>query len=208
MILLSDAELRLSRDQPALAPIERALALLESARSRDIAIDRDLNTWLQVTRVRAALAGDGDAAAALEAAWASVEQADVDRSDRFYRELYVLELIGLEARWRERNGRDYDPRQLERGIATLDDLLDRGRRQAVVLCNGARVLLHAAVHADRAPLKSQRAGRAARLFGECLGADGDLLGRFAEDIELLRTHLEQPVSLPAADSDAATEAIP
>ena len=53
MILLSEAEILLNRGETADAGHQRRARRLKQARAQGIAIDRDLATWLQITRVRA-----------------------------------------------------------------------------------------------------------------------------------------------------------
>lgn len=185
MILLTQAEVRLGQGLGASQSIEQALTLLSAARDKELSIDRDLATWVQITRVRSTLITQGDVAGALRAAWETMEATEVDRSDQFFRQLYRLELTGLEARWHHHQGRSADPDLLERGVETLDALLAKGRRQAIVLCLGARVLVHRAVANPEGPKPDADRARARDLFEECLALDDKLQPRFSDDLGML-----------------------
>lgn len=185
MILLSQAEVMLNAGKPADSAIHGALDLLEQIRERGIAIDRDLASWVQITRVRSSLQAGQDQAEALAAAWATLEETDVDRSDRFYRELYQLELIGLEVKWRHDRQEQSDPAKLRRGVEILDGLLARGRRQGIVLCHGARILLYRGISNGSGSTVERDFERARQLFDECFELDDDLARRFRDDVQRL-----------------------
>jgi len=184
MILLSETALLHSRDQPATATIRAALERLEQAQAQDIAITRDLATWLRISQVRNSMLIDGNVAAAIEAAWSSIDD-DVDRSDRTYRQLHLLELIGLEARWRHQSGQAANRSRLEMGRTTLDELLARDRRLPSVLCHGARIVLYSGIRATDAATQAKHVSRAHDLFTECLAADEHLRPVFEDDLKLL-----------------------
>jgi serine/threonine-protein kinase len=185
MLQLSQAEALLSSGESPDAVISVAQDLLSEAQAQGVLIDRDIGTWLQTTRVRSSmLRGDG-VEAAIQDAWSTIEEVEVDRSDRFDRQLHMLDLIGLEARWRHRSGQPADQEKLDRGSELLDSLLDRDRRVAPVLCQGATVLVYRARAGTAPAAVAEAERRAARLFEECLEKDPPLRAFYESELELL-----------------------
>ena len=111
-------------------------------------------------------------------------------------------MIGLEARWRHHSGQAANRSRLELGRATLDTLLAHDRRQGIVLCHAARILLYTAVSAAEATdeVNPDHGERAGELYTECLAANASLRPRFEDEIDLLSRHRES-----LADRSAAAE---
>ena len=190
MIQLSQAEFLIDNGESADAVISAAQNRLAEARSQGVLINRDLDTWLQLTRVRASmLSGDG-VEAAIQGAWSTIEAVEVDRSDQFDRQRHVLELIGLEARWHYLSGQPADQEILDRGRELLDLLLDLDRRVAPVLCQGASILLYSAITGTTQAADAERHQRAEALFDQCLELDPTLEPAYEAEIELLSQQLD------------------
>lgn len=188
MILLSGADHSIDRGRDASAALARALELKRAADRAGVALDRNLPAWIHQARVRNVLAQGGDAGPVFETAFAVLDHADVDPSDRFYQRIHRLELIGLYQRWLRETGRPPDHARFDQAHQALNDLLANDRRQAGVLCSGGRVLLEEAL-AERADADLVRAES---LFQSCLATDDNFTLRYEADLDRVRELLTAP----------------